>query len=213
MMRWIIGSSIKFRYLVVAGAAALIAVGVLQLRDSPVDVFPEFAPPRVEIQTITLGLSAAETEELVTVPLEQALQGLPNLDTIRSKSVPLLSSITLYFERGTDQLKARQLVAERVQNVTPGLPTWAAPPVIAAVGQERGVAPAPAYTLAQRPGAAGLEFEAAGDATDEQRGNALLPGEIERVGRLHDHEHGGQRVGLHAGGGDGRGRERGVVDG
>ena len=130
MMRWIIGSSIKFRYLVVAGAAALIAVGILQLRDSPVDVFPEFAPPRVEIQTITLGLSAAETEELVTVPLEQALQGLPNLDTIRSKSVPLLSSITLYFERGTDQLEARQLVAERVGNVTPGLPTWAAPPVM-----------------------------------------------------------------------------------
>jgi CzcA family heavy metal efflux pump len=130
MMRWIVGSSIRFRFLVVAGAAALIAVGILQLRDSPVDVFPEFAPPRVEIQTITLGLSASETEELVSVPLEQALQGLPNLDTIRSKSVPLLSSITLYFERGTDQLEARQLVAERVQNVTPTLPTWAAPPVL-----------------------------------------------------------------------------------
>jgi CzcA family heavy metal efflux pump len=130
MMRWIVGSSIRFRFLVVAGAAALIAVGILQLRDSPVDVFPEFAPPRIEIQTITLGLSASETEELVSVPLEQALQGLPNLDTIRSKSVPLLSSITLYFERGTDQLEARQLVAERVQNVTPTLPTWAAPPVL-----------------------------------------------------------------------------------
>ena len=130
MMRWIIGSSIKFRYLVLAGAAALIAVGVLQLRNAPVDVFPEFAPPRVEIQTITLGLSATETEELVTVPLEQALQGLPDLDTIRSKSVPLLSSITLYFDRGTDLLKARQLVSERVGNVTPTLPTWAAPPVM-----------------------------------------------------------------------------------
>jgi Cu/Ag efflux pump CusA len=129
-MRWIIGSSIRFRYLVVAGAAALIAVGMFQLRDASVDVFPEFAPPRVEIQTITLGLSAAETEELVTVPLEQALQGLPDLDTIRSKSVPLLSSITLYFERGTDLLQARQLAAERVGNVTPTLPTWAAPPVL-----------------------------------------------------------------------------------
>ncbi len=130
MMRWLVGSSIKFRFLVVAGAAALIAIGILQLRDSPVDVFPEFAPPRVEIQTITLGLSASETEELVTVPLEQALQGLPNLDTMRSKSVPLLSSITLYFKPGTDQLKARQLVAERVGTVTPTLPTWAAPPVM-----------------------------------------------------------------------------------
>jgi CzcA family heavy metal efflux pump len=130
MMRWIIGSSINFRYLVVAGAAALIAVGILQLRDSPVDVFPEFAPPRVEIQTITLGLSATETEALVTVPLEQALQGLPDLDTIRSKSVPGLSSITIYFEPRTDLLEARQLVAERVGSVTPSLPTWAAPPVM-----------------------------------------------------------------------------------
>src|SRR3989304_23244 len=97
MMRWIVGSSTKFRFLVFAGAAALTAVGILQLRDAPVDVFPEFAPPRVEIQTITLGLSATETEELVTVPLEQALQGLPNLDTMRSTSVPLAACITLYF--------------------------------------------------------------------------------------------------------------------
>ena len=51
------------------------------------DVFPEFAPPRVEIQTIRLGLSAAEVEELVTVPLEQALNGVPGLDVMRSKSV------------------------------------------------------------------------------------------------------------------------------
>src|SRR3989304_1123980 len=77
MMRWLVGSSIKFRFLVVAGAAALIAIGILQLRDSPVDVFPEFAPPRVEIQTITLGLSASATEELVTVPLERGRPGPP----------------------------------------------------------------------------------------------------------------------------------------
>ena len=51
-----------------------------QLRNTPVDVFPEFAPPRVEIQTACLGLSAAEVEELVTVPLEQALNGMPGLD-------------------------------------------------------------------------------------------------------------------------------------
>ena len=59
------------------------------------DAFPEFAPPRVEIQTICLGLSAAEVEELVTVPLEQALNGVTRLDVIRSKSVPQLSSIEL----------------------------------------------------------------------------------------------------------------------
>ena len=59
-MRWIVGSSLRFRYLVVAAAGALVLYGAGQLRDSPVDVFPEFAPPLVEIQTPALGLSPAE---------------------------------------------------------------------------------------------------------------------------------------------------------
>ncbi len=130
MMRWIVGTSLKFRYIVVAAGAAMIVFGLGVLRDSPVDVFPEFSQPKVEIQTLTFGLSAEETEQLVTVPMEQALQGLPELETIRSKSVPALSQVVLLFERGTDILKARQLVAERVGNVTPTLPTWASPPVM-----------------------------------------------------------------------------------
>jgi len=102
--------------------------GVAQLRQMPVDVFPEFAPPRVEIQTAALGLSAAEVESLVTVPLEEALSGLPDLATLRSKSVSQLSSIEMIFEPGTDLIEARQVVAERMATVTPTLPTWAAPP-------------------------------------------------------------------------------------
>ncbi len=127
-MRWIVGSSLKFRFLVVALAAALMAFGTQQLRDMPVDAFPEFAPPRVEIQTICLGLSAAEVEQLVSIPLEQSLNGVEGLDVIRSKSVPQLSSIELLFKDDTDVLHARQLVQERVEAVTPSLPTWAAPP-------------------------------------------------------------------------------------
>ena len=96
----------------------------------PVDVFPEFAPPRVEIQTLALGLSATEVESLVTVPLEQALNGIEGLDTIRSKSVEQLSQIELIFDPGADLLTARQLVAERIAAVSPTLPTWAAPPVM-----------------------------------------------------------------------------------
>src|SRR3990172_4710979 len=130
MMRWIIGSSLKFRYLVVAASFALIVVGVATLRHTPVDVFPEFAQPKIEVQTITIGLSAEETEELVTVPMEQALVGLPGLETIRSKSVPQLSDVVMLFDRGTDLLRARQLVQERVTGGTPTLPTWAAPPVL-----------------------------------------------------------------------------------
>jgi CzcA family heavy metal efflux pump len=128
MMRWIVGSSLKLRYIVVALAAMMMYFGLTQIRDMPVDVFPEFAPPRVEIQTPSLGLSASEVEALVTVPLEQALQGVADLDEIRSKSVPQLSSIQLIFEPGTDLLKSRRLVQERIDAVTAQLPTWASPP-------------------------------------------------------------------------------------
>jgi CzcA family heavy metal efflux pump len=128
MMRWIVGASLRFRFIVLAIAGAMLFLGIGQLRQMPVDVFPEFAPPRVEIQTPSLGLNSAEVEALVTVPLEEALNGVPGLDVIRSKSVPDLSSILLIFKPGTDLLAARQVVAERVDTVTPTLPSWASPP-------------------------------------------------------------------------------------
>src|SRR3989304_10461387 len=127
MMRWIVGSSLRFRYGGAAAAAGLMFFGVQQMRGMPVDVFPEFAPPRVEIQTLALGLSATEVESLVTVPLEQALNGVPGLDTIRSKSVEQLSQIELIFKRGEDLLTARQLVAERVAPGPPPPPPAGAP--------------------------------------------------------------------------------------
>ena len=130
MLRWIVHTSLRFRYIVVASAAAMMFFGVQQLRAMPVDVFPEFAPPRVEIQTSAIGLSAAEVEQLVTIPLEQSLNGIPELDTIRSKSVPQLSQIELFFQEDTDVLEARQLVAERMAAVIPTIPTWASPPVM-----------------------------------------------------------------------------------
>ncbi len=128
MLRWVIGSSLKFRFIVVALAAGLIVVGVTQLRHAPIDVFPEFAPPRVEVQTPALGLSASEVESLVTVPLEHVLNGIPDLEVIRSRSIEQLSQIELIFEQGTDLLTARQLVAERIATVVPTLPSWASPP-------------------------------------------------------------------------------------
>ena len=130
MMRWIVASSIRLRFIVVAMAAGMMVYGFTQLQNTPLDVFPEFAPPQVEIQTISLGLSSTDVESLVTVPLEEALNGVPGLETIRSRSVSDLSSIQLLFKPGTDLLEARQLVSERVRIVTPSLPTWAAPPVM-----------------------------------------------------------------------------------
>ena len=132
LMRWIVSSSLRLRYLVVLAAVVMMTVGITQLHNMRVDVFPEFAPPQVQIQTMCNGLSTADVEALVTVPLEQALNGVDGLDDLRSKSVPQLSAIQLIFKQGTSLLRARQLVQERLAVVTPSLPTWAAPPVMLA---------------------------------------------------------------------------------
>src|SRR6266508_1924024 len=130
MIRSIVGSSLKSRGLVVVLAAALLFFGFTQLRNVPVDVLPEFAPPTVEVQTEALGLSAAEVEELITVPLEQdLLNGVAWLDTIRSESIPGLSRVELIFEPGTDLLRARQVVTERLTQ-SAGLPQVAKPPAM-----------------------------------------------------------------------------------
>ena len=128
MMRAIISASLRFRYLVAALGISLVYFGAMRVNELPVDVFPEFAPPKVEIQTICLGLSPAEVESLVTVPMENALAGVPGVDVMRSKSVDQLSSVLLIFKPGVDELQVRQLVTERVAIVTSTLPTWAAPP-------------------------------------------------------------------------------------
>jgi len=128
MMRRIVSRSLRFRWLVAFVAIALMALGVALIPNTKVDVFPEFAPPRVEIQTIALGNSSIEVEELITVPIENQLNGIEGLETMRSKSVAQLSSIQLIFKQGTDELRARQLVAERISQITVTLPTWASPP-------------------------------------------------------------------------------------
>jgi CzcA family heavy metal efflux pump len=129
-MRAIVYLSLRFRYLVIAGAVALMFFGVQTLGHQKVDVFPEFAPVTVEIQTECLGLSPSEVESLVTVPLENALQGVPRVKEVESESVPQLSAIFLYFKNGTDVLQARQLVQERLAAAAPSLPSWAAPPAL-----------------------------------------------------------------------------------
>jgi CzcA family heavy metal efflux pump len=130
MMRWIIGTTLRFRLVVVGLAAAVVALGVTQLPKAPVDVLPEFTPPYAEIQTEALGLSAEEVEQLVTVPLEaDLLNGVEGVDVIRSKSVPGLSSVVLVFEPGTDVFRARQLVEERLTQAH-ALPNVSKPPTL-----------------------------------------------------------------------------------
>ena len=127
-MRWIVARSLRFRWLAIFGAAATLVFGFFATRDAPLDVFPEFAPPIVEVQTLATGNSPVEVEELITIPIEDALNGVEGLDEMRSYSVEQLSSIKLYFKRGTDLYRARQLVQERLAGITAQLPTWASPP-------------------------------------------------------------------------------------
>src|SRR4051794_2581695 len=130
MMRWIVGASMQLRVLVVVVAALIMVFGVAQLRQMPVDVLPEFSQPYVEIQTESLGLSAEEVEQLITVPMEQdLLNGLPWLQAIHSESVPGLSSVVLIFQPGTDLMRARQMVSERMTQAV-AMPHVSKPPTM-----------------------------------------------------------------------------------
>lgn len=130
MMQWLVSTSLRLRVAVVVLTVILMIAGTRILSTTAFDVFPEFAPPLVEIQTEAPGLSTAEVEALVTVPIENALNGTSWLKKIRSKSVLGLSSVVLYFAEDTDLLRARQLVQERLAQVAANLPSVAEPPVI-----------------------------------------------------------------------------------
>ena len=130
MIRWLVGVSQRARIAMVVLAGVMVLVGVIQLRSSTVDVFPEFDPPLVEVQTEALGLSADEVESLITVPLEaDLLNGVAWLDEIHSESVAGLSSIVMLFEPGTDPIRARQMVQERLTQAH-ALPNVSKPPVM-----------------------------------------------------------------------------------
>jgi CzcA family heavy metal efflux pump len=129
-MRALVEAALRLRIPVVALSIVLIVVGIRTTREAPFDVFPEFAPPLVEIQTEAPGLSSAEVEALISVPLEAAMNGVPELKTLRSKSVLGLSSVVLIFADGTDRIAVRQLVQERLSRVAMTLPAAARPPVI-----------------------------------------------------------------------------------
>jgi len=130
MMNWLVSTSLRLNIVVVALAVVLMIVGMRVVRTTPLDVFPEFAPPLVEIQTEAPGLSTAEVESLIAVPIENALNGTASLKTLRSKSVLGLSSVVLIFQEDTDLMRARQVVQERLALVAPQLPTAARAPVI-----------------------------------------------------------------------------------
>ena len=130
MMRWIVTKALRLRVAVVVLTIVLLIIGSRIVSRTRFDVFPEFAPPLVEVQTEVPGLSTSDVEVLVTVPIENALNGVSWLKEVRSKSVLGLSSVVLYFEEGTDIMAARQLVQERLTQLAERLPAVAKSPVI-----------------------------------------------------------------------------------
>jgi cobalt-zinc-cadmium resistance protein CzcA len=114
MLNWIIDFSLRHRFLVVAIALALAAVGALSLGHLDIDAFPDTTPVQIQVNTTAPSLSPEEVERQITIPVEQAIGGLPRLDTVRSISKFGLSQVVVTFQDGTDVYFARQLVNERL---------------------------------------------------------------------------------------------------
>src|ERR1700704_511512 len=130
MLTWLISSSVRLRTLVVVVAAGLLILGALDVRNKPLDVIPELALPSLTVKTESLGLSSAEVESLITVPLEaDLLNGVPWLQVIQSESMAGLSTIEMMFAPGTELMKARQMVQERLTQAH-ALPNVSSPPVM-----------------------------------------------------------------------------------
>ena len=128
MLNGIVRFSIRFRGIAIALACALVVYGSFSLSRVPYDVFPEFAPPQLSIQTEAQGLSPEQVEVLVTQPIENAINGISGIESLRSRSIQGLSAITVVFLSGSDIYRDRQTVAERLSTVASELPTGVQPP-------------------------------------------------------------------------------------
>jgi len=151
MLSTIIKWSIARRWLVVLGAL-LVTLWTLRVASQmPVDVFPSFAPPQVEIQTEAPGLAPEEVESLVTLPIESAINGTPGVETVRSASAVSISVVRVIFDWGTDIYQARQLVTERLQQAQNKLPEGVETPQISPISSPIGTVIKYAFTSETTP--------------------------------------------------------------
>ncbi|MEO1621414.1 MAG: efflux RND transporter permease subunit, partial [Cyanobacteria bacterium J06632_3] len=130
LLNRILKNSIAQRWFIVAGAIALTLWGLFTLTQMPLDVFPPFAPPQVDIQVEAVGLAPEEVETQITVPIESSVNGLPGVTTVRSSSKVGLSMVSVVSDQDADIYQARQAVTERLQQVISQLPENANPPEI-----------------------------------------------------------------------------------
>ena len=138
MFRWLLESSLANRLLVLMLGAVLMAYGTFTLTRTPVDVFPDLNRPTVTVMTEAGGMATEEVEQLITFPLETALNGLPGVESIRSVSSAGLSFVYVSFSWSTDIYRARQVVAERLATLEGVLPEAVQPrmgPVSSIMGE------------------------------------------------------------------------------
>ncbi|MCT7952281.1 efflux RND transporter permease subunit [Ancylothrix sp. C2] len=140
-------TSIVQRWLIVVGAILVTIWGIFTITQMPLDVFPEFAPPQVDIHTEASGLAPEEVEAQITVPIETAVNGLPGVTLVRSSSKVGLSMVQVVFDEDADIYKARQSVTERLQQITNQLPEGAHPPEISPLVSPLGTILQYAFTL------------------------------------------------------------------
>src|SRR5579864_3346486 len=140
MLRAIVRYSLLYPWLVAFAAVVLAGAGALALQTANYDVFPEFGAPSVTIDTTVTGLAPEDVEALVTTPIENAVIGVPGLVKLRSQSLSGISSVTAVFRGGTDLVRNRELVAERIAAAAAELPSNARPllvPSLSATGYVR----------------------------------------------------------------------------
>ncbi|HZV99765.1 MAG TPA: efflux RND transporter permease subunit, partial [Methylophilaceae bacterium] len=127
MMSAIVRFSIRFNGVIIGLASLVILYGIYSLSRSNLDVFPEFSPTQLVIQTESPGLSADLVETLVSQPIENSIAGTVGIDMMRSQSIPGLSVVTVIFKEGTDVYRNRQVVAERLATLSSQLPRGITP--------------------------------------------------------------------------------------
>jgi len=138
MIDRIIAWSLRNRVLVVVVAAALLAWGSWEAVRLPVDVFPELTAPTVTVLVEAHGMAPREVEDLVTFPIETALNGAADVRRIRSSTTIGFAVVWVEFDWGTDIHRARQVVAEKLQLAQSSLPPGVDPPVLAPVSSIMG---------------------------------------------------------------------------
>ncbi|MEO6001598.1 MAG: efflux RND transporter permease subunit [Opitutus sp.] len=128
MLQSIVQFSLRFRGIVLALACIIVGYGIFVAFNAKLDVFPDFVPPQVTVQTEAPGFSPEQVETLVTRPIEYAINGLSSQESLRSETIQGLSVITVVFKEGTDIRSARQLLGEKLGEVASQLPTGVRPP-------------------------------------------------------------------------------------